>query len=91
MENNQAALALVKDAHIHERSKHIDVAYYHVRDLHKSNRIRVNYVPNANMIANELTKPLSKEKFKVFVDQLGLQNMEDNGSYRYRQQTISES
>jgi len=91
MGDNQAALALVKDAHIHERSKHIDVAYHHVRDLHKSNRIRVDYVPSADMIADGLTKPLTKEKFKAFVDQLGLQDMEDSGSHRRRPQTISGS
>jgi hypothetical protein len=28
--DNQVALALVKDAHIYERSKHIDVVYYYV-------------------------------------------------------------
>ncbi len=68
MRDNQVVLTLVKDAHIHERLKHIDVTYYHVRDLHKSNCTRVNYVLNANMIANELTKFLSKKKFKTFVD-----------------------
>ncbi len=68
MRDNQAILALVKDAYIYERSKHIDIAYYYVRDLHKSNRIRVNYVPSANIIANELIKSLSKKKFKTFVN-----------------------
>ena len=42
--DNQAALTLVKDAHVHERSKHIDVAYHHVRDLHIKNQIHVSFV-----------------------------------------------
>ncbi len=37
MGNNQAALTLVKDAYIHERFKHINVIYHHVRDLHTKN------------------------------------------------------
>jgi hypothetical protein len=44
--DNQAANSLVKDAHIHERSKHIDVAYHHVRDLAKRNLILLDYIPN---------------------------------------------
>ena len=31
--DNQAALSLVKDAYVNERSKHIDVAYHFVRKL----------------------------------------------------------
>ncbi len=50
--DNQASLMLVKDAHIHERSKHIDVAYHHIRDLHKKNQISVNFVPSQDMVAD---------------------------------------
>lgn len=75
--DNQAALTLVKDAHIHERSKHIDVAYHHIRDLHQKNQIRVEFVPTQDMVADGLTKPLPKPNFKRFIAQLGL---EDSGS-----------
>lgn len=78
--DNQAANSLVKDAHIHERSKHIDVAYHHVRDLSKRNLIQLDYIPSADMIADGLTKPLSRDKFKSFVTQLGLQEPKDNES-----------
>ena len=37
--DNQAALALVGNKHIHDRSKHIDVNYYNIRDLYKRNLI----------------------------------------------------
>ena len=79
--DNQATLAFVKDVHIHERLKHIDVVYYHVQNLHRSNRIRANYVSNAKMIANGLTKSLSKDKFKVFIQQIDLRDLKDSGSY----------
>ena len=70
--NNQASLILVKEPHIHERSKHIDVVYHHVQDLYVKNQIRVDFVPSHEMIADGLTKPLPKEAFKRFVSQLGL-------------------
>ena len=37
--DNQAALALVGNKHIHDRSKHIDVNYHNIRDLHERNLI----------------------------------------------------
>jgi len=76
--DNQATLALTKDAHIHNRSKHIDVTHYYVRDFCKSNRIRISFVRSANIIANELTKLLSRNKFKIFIKQLRLINQKIN-------------
>ena len=78
--DNQAANLLVKDAHIHERSKHIDVAYHHIRDLHKRNLIQLDYIPSADMVADGLTKPLPGDKFKRFITQLGLQRSRISGS-----------
>ena len=70
--SNQASLTLVKESHIHERSKHIDVVYYHVRDLYVKNQIRVDFVLSHEMVANGLTKPLPKKAFKRFMSQLKL-------------------
>ena len=75
--DNQAAIQLAKDAHIHDRSKHIDVAYHHIRDLHKRNRIQVEYIPSGEMIADGLTKPLNKPIFNLFIGQLGLQKWKE--------------
>ncbi len=44
--NNQASFMLIKNAHIHERSKHIDIAYHHIQNLHKKNQISVNFIFN---------------------------------------------
>ena len=74
--DNQAALTLVKDAHVHERSKHIDVTYHHIQDLHQRNQIEVNFVSSWDMVADELMKPLSRQNFRDFVNQLGLVSSE---------------
>ena len=31
--DNQGAIALAKNPHLHERSKHIDISYHYIRDL----------------------------------------------------------
>ena len=70
--NNQAANHLIKNVHIHKRFKYINIAYHHVRDLIKENLIQLNYVSNAEMMTDKLIKPLTRNKFKGFVNQLKL-------------------
>jgi hypothetical protein len=70
--DNQGAIALVKNPHLHERSKHIDISYHHIRDLEEQKKMRITYVPTAEMIADGFTKPLDRVAFKRFKDMLGL-------------------
>ena len=71
--DNQTANSLVHNHHIHERSKYIDVAYHHVKNLIKKNLIQLNYIFNFEMITDDMTKLLSKKKFNTFVKQLKMQ------------------
>ncbi len=71
-ENNQAILTLIKDAHVHEQSKYIDVFYHNICDLHKHNQIQVDFVPSQEMVADGLTKPLPRRIFERFIELMGL-------------------
>ncbi len=82
--DNQASLMLIKNAHIHERSKHIDITYHHIRDLHKKNQISVNFVSSQDMIADELIKSLSRQNFKRFIEQLRLKSSESWETRKHR-------
>ena len=61
--DNQGALALVKNPHLYERSKHIDIQYHHIRDLEAWKRIAVSYIPTTNIVADEITKLLDQIAF----------------------------
>ncbi len=74
--DNQASFMLIKNAYIHERSKHINVAYHHIWNLHKKNQISVNFISSQDMIADELIKSLSRQNFKRFIEQLRLKSSE---------------
>jgi len=76
--DNQAILTLTRDAYIYDKLKHIDITHYYVRDLCKSNRIRINFVQSANIIVDKLTKLLSRNKFKIFIKQFELINQKIN-------------
>ena len=72
--DNQAVLTLIKNVHVHERSKHIDIIYHHIWDLHWRNQIKINFVPSWDMIADDLMKSLSRQNFKNFMNQLKLES-----------------
>jgi hypothetical protein len=70
--DNQGAIALVKNPHLHERSKHIDICYHHIRDLAERGKISITYIPTDEMIADGFTKPLKKTAFNRFKEFLGI-------------------
>lgn len=70
--DNQGAIALVKNPHLHERSKHIDICYHFVRDLAEQGKLEVTYIPTFDMVADGMTKPLQRVAFEKFKGQLGV-------------------
>ncbi len=65
--DNQATLIFIKNAYINNRLKYIDIILYYIKDLYKNNCICINFVQNANIIIDKLTKLLLKNKFKIFI------------------------
>jgi hypothetical protein len=70
--DNQGAIALTKNPHLTERSKHIDISYHYVRDLQEKNKVDIKYVPTKEMVADGLSKPLSTALFNNFMKQIGM-------------------
>jgi predicted peroxiredoxin len=61
--DNQGAIALTKNPHLHERSKHIDTCYHFIRDLVEKGLVDVEYVLTMEMVADGMTKPLERIAF----------------------------
>lgn len=70
--DNQGAIALAKNPHLTERSKHIDISYHFIRDLQERKRADISYVPTAEMAADGLSKPLARKAFETFLSQIGM-------------------
>ena len=72
--DNTGAIALAKNPHLHERSKHIDICYHFIRDLVETRKLSTTYIPTDKMVADGFTKPLDTvAKFERFKHMLGLQ------------------
>ena len=71
-EDNQGAIELSKNPKHHNRVKHIDIAYHFARERVASKEIEIVYCPTDSMIADVMTKGLSRDKFEKFCTLMGV-------------------
>jgi hypothetical protein len=68
-EDNKSCIQFSKNNSVHKRSKHIDQRYHYIRELVADNRIRLEYIPTDQNIADMFTKPLASDRFVKLRDQ----------------------
>jgi hypothetical protein len=69
-EDNQAAIKIAENPVLHDRTKHIDIRYHFVRELVESLKIDVVYLKIKDMLADLLTKAVSKAVHNTLVGRL---------------------
>jgi hypothetical protein len=74
-EDNQEAMELSRNPKFHNRTKQIDIAYHFIREKVKDKDIYVKYCETEQMLADIMTKPLSKALFEKFRDKLGVEEV----------------
>ncbi len=85
--DNQAAIKLAINPANHLCAKHIDIQYHKVRELITDDVLELDYIPTEEMVADELTKPLTLTKHEYFITMLGLGNKRPKWPRRGRQET----
>jgi hypothetical protein len=70
--DNQSCVKLSENPVFHDRSKHIEIKYYFLRDKVQRGEVVLQYISTDEQTADILTKPLSKIKFAYLRDKLGL-------------------
>ena len=55
-----------------DRSKHIEIRYFYIRDMMQKGAIKLQYVSTDEQVVDVLTKPLYQVKFEYFRDKLGV-------------------
>lgn len=71
-EDNQSCISILHKEGENRRTKHIDTRYNYVRDLNANGTICVRYCPTDSMVADALTKPLTRVKLEKLRAALGL-------------------
>ena len=58
----------------HDRSKHIDIWYHHIRDCVQQNIMLLSYISTEDQDDDILTKMLTKRKFEYHSGRIGVAN-----------------
>ena len=70
--DNQSCIKLSENLVFHDRSKHIDIRYHHLRDYVLRQIMLLDCIPREEKDANILTNPLPKCKFEFHRDRIGV-------------------
>jgi hypothetical protein len=73
--DNMSAVKRVKNPVFHQRSKHVDVRYFYIRDRTNDGELTVEHVSSESQLADVRTKPLCRYKFVKLRDLLGIRKL----------------
>jgi hypothetical protein len=71
-EDNQGAIALMRDHRFSDRSKHIDIRYFYNREQLEQGTFIVEYCPTHLMLADIFTKALNRPPYANLIKLLGM-------------------
>ncbi|CAK9147294.1 unnamed protein product [Ilex paraguariensis] len=69
--NGQTTIFIASNLIFYERTKHIKLDYYFVRDLLMRNKIITPYIKSSNQLSDILPKPLTRSVFNNIRSKLG--------------------
>ena len=70
--DNQSCKKMIENPVFHDKSKHIEIQYFYIRDMVHKGFIKLHYVSTNEKFVYVLTMPLSQVKFECFCDKLGV-------------------
>jgi hypothetical protein len=72
--DNQSCIKLSINLVFHDRSKHIDIWYHHLRDCVQRKIMLLQYIPTEDQDADILMKALARSKFEYHRDRIGVKD-----------------
>ncbi|KAI0999722.1 hypothetical protein K3495_g8475 [Podosphaera aphanis] len=71
--DNESAIELTRTTKLHKRAKHIEIRHFYIRDdMALQKRLKVQFTPSTEQIADIFTKQLPKDQFAKLTTKLGL-------------------
>ena len=57
---------------MHSKMKHIPIKYHFLREQVLEKKIKLEYIPSKEQIADIFTKPLPRDSFEYLIQKLGM-------------------
>jgi hypothetical protein len=70
--DSQGSIALAKNPEHHNRTKHIDIQHHFVREQLARRTVALEFMGTADMVADVLTKPLSRDRHEMLISRMGV-------------------
>eukprot|EP00253_Pinus_taeda_P016162 PITA_16162 len=70
--DNTSAISISKNPVMHSKTKHILIKYHFLREQVLQQKVKLEYVPSKEQVADILTKPLHRETFEYLRQKLGV-------------------
>eukprot|EP00253_Pinus_taeda_P025547 PITA_25547 len=70
--DNTSAISISKNPFMHSKTKHIPIKYHFLREQVLEQKVKLEYVPSKEQVADILTKPLPRESFEYLRKKLGV-------------------
>jgi len=70
--DNTSAISISKNPVMHSKTKHIPIKYHFLREQVLEQKVKLEYVPSKEQVADILTKPLPRETFEYLRKKLGV-------------------
>jgi len=70
--DNTCAINISKNPLMHSNTKHIPIKYHFLREQVLEQKVKLEYGPSKEQVANIFTKPLPKETFEYLRQKLGV-------------------
>jgi hypothetical protein len=74
-EDNQSTIALVRNHRFSNRTKHVDIRYFFMREHFADGEFAIKYCPTQEMTADIFTKALSRVTFEYLRSKLGMRDL----------------
>jgi hypothetical protein len=68
--DNQAAIKISENDSSHDRTKHIAIRHYYIRDCIEDGSVKLEWIRSEDQLADILTKPLTPSPFISIRDRL---------------------